>query len=311
MPATQSRRGWRPTDVFAVRPEDRAWWRRGGFLSASPSPGMRRILRALRRLYRERLTDRGRFALGALAVFAVLGAEVRRSQVFVLFAVGAGLLLLPALLALLPRPRVRLRTRLPQRLTARTPVALRVAVENTSGRALSDLLVRVRDPDGPVAALTVTPRESYVALGPGDSIEAPITIEAPRRGRYALRSPTAAAVDPLRLLATAPVGGDENATLVYPRFYTIDRFPVAMGRRYQPGGIPLSSNLGDSIEFVGTREYREGDPLRNIHWRSWARRGVRVGDQRVGLDRGPLQPQRVRRRHPRGRAGRLRGERRP
>jgi uncharacterized protein (DUF58 family) len=46
-----------------------------------------------------------------------------------------------------------------------------------------------------------------------------------------------------------------------------------MGRRYQPGGIPLASEVGDSLEFIGTREYREGDPLRKVHWRSWARLG--------------------------------------
>jgi uncharacterized protein (DUF58 family) len=63
---------------------------------------------------------------------------------------------------------------------------------------------------------------------------------------------------------------------VYPRFYTIDSFPFTVGRRYQPGGIPLSSHLGDSNEFIGAREYREGDPVRNIHWRSWARRGEPV-----------------------------------
>ena len=261
---------------FALTPEDRAWWQRGGFFSLSPSPGMRRLQRWAQRLYRERLTARGRFALGTLAVFAVLGVDPRRSQVFVLFAAVAGLLLLPTVLALLPRPWVRVRGRLPLRLTARTPVTVRVAVENLSSRPLPDLLVQIPASDERGALLTVTPRESYVALGTGDSVEAPITVEAPRRGRYTLRSPTVAAVDPLRLVATAPVGGDEQVTLVYPRFYTIDRFPVAPGRRYQPGGIPLSSHLGDSIEFVGTREYREGDPVRNIHWRSWARRGEPV-----------------------------------
>ena len=271
MVSAQGRRRWR-----ALTPEDRTWWQRGGFFSLSPSPGMRRLQRWAKRLYRERLTARGRFALGALAVFAVLGVDPRRSQVFVLFAAVAGLLLLPTVLALLPRPRVRLRARLPLRLTARTPVTLRVAVENVSGRPLPDLLVQVPSPDAASTFLKVAPQESYVALGVGDAIEAPITLEAPLRGRYTLRGPTVAAVDPLRLVATASVGGGEQVTLVYPRFYTIERFPVAPGRRYQPGGIPLSSHLGDSIEFVGTREYREGDPVRNIHWRSWARRGEPV-----------------------------------
>jgi uncharacterized protein (DUF58 family) len=49
-----------------------------------------------------------------------------------------------------------------------------------------------------------------------------------------------------------------------------------VGRRYQPGGIPLASTVGDSLEFVGVREYREGDPLRKIHWRSSARWGKPV-----------------------------------
>jgi len=61
--------------------------------------------------------------------------------------------------------------------------------------------------------------------------------------------------------------------LAYPRYCTLDALPLPVGRRYQPGGIPLASELGDSLEFVGTREYREGDPLRRIHWRSWARLG--------------------------------------
>jgi uncharacterized protein (DUF58 family) len=34
--------------------------------------------------------------------------------------------------------------------------------------------------------------------------------------------------------------------------------------------------VGDSAEFVGTRDYRPGDSLRSIHWPSWARRGAPV-----------------------------------
>src|SRR3989442_2313388 len=56
----------------------------------------------------------------------------------------------------------------------------------------------------------------------------------------------------------------------------MEYFEVRPGRRYQPGGIPLSSSTGDAIEFLGPREYREGDAVRSIHWRSWARRGEPV-----------------------------------
>jgi uncharacterized protein (DUF58 family) len=43
--------------------------------------------------------------------------------------------------------------------------------------------------------------------------------------------------------------------------------------RYQEGGVTLAANIGRSDEFVALREYRHGDPLRHIHWRSWARVG--------------------------------------
>ena len=44
-------------------------------------------------------------------------------------------------------------------------------------------------------------------------------------------------------------------------------------RKYQPGGVALASSIGESDEFVALRDYRAGDPMRRIHWRSWARVG--------------------------------------
>ena len=43
--------------------------------------------------------------------------------------------------------------------------------------------------------------------------------------------------------------------------------------RYQEGGVALAANIGRSEEFVSLREYRHGDPVRHIHWRSWAKTG--------------------------------------
>jgi uncharacterized protein (DUF58 family) len=38
----------------------------------------------------------------------------------------------------------------------------------------------------------------------------------------------------------------------------------------------MASHVGQSEDFVSLREYRSGDPVRHIHWRSWAKIGKPV-----------------------------------
>jgi uncharacterized protein (DUF58 family) len=138
-------------------------------------------------------------------------------------------------------------------------------VEPLEGRSYPDLQISLPS----VPGLTFRPAEIPAASGTA-------VLEPARRGRYELRGPRAQRTDPLGLMGTRGVSLPGQVLLVYPRYYTMERFDIPLGRRHQPGGIPLSSNTGDSVEFTGTRDYREGDPIRAIHWRSWARRGAPV-----------------------------------
>jgi uncharacterized protein (DUF58 family) len=121
-----------------------------------------------------------------------------------------------------------------------------------------------------------TPTEIPIVLGANKTAITQMQLQPAKRGRYELRGPRACRVDPLGLIGTRFVSWPDQVLLVYPRFFTMERFDIPLGRRHQPGGIPLSSNTGDSVEFTGTRDYREGDPIRAIHWKSWARRGQPV-----------------------------------
>jgi uncharacterized protein (DUF58 family) len=228
------------------------------------------------RVYEERFTARGRYALWATAAFALVGVDTRRTQVFQLFAVGFGLLAAASLYVFLRRARIGLEGRLPERLTASRVLPLALRVSGAEGRAVEDVLVGLPGSPSPGPAPHAAGAEAWVAVAPGGATDVTLQIAAPRRGRYLLRGATARLTDPLRLLAGPPARIQDQAVIVYPRYFTIDEMQVPLGRRYQPGGIPLTSSTGDAIEFVGTREYREGDPIRNIHWRSWARRGAPV-----------------------------------
>jgi len=234
------------------------------------------VLGVLLRAYEDRLTARGRALLWATLVLGAMGVDTRRSQIYVLFAVAMGALLLALLGDLAPRPRAVLQCALPSRATALVPVTFRARVTSLSGRHLPELRFAIPRPLRWGGSLRFEPGEAFLAVAPGNVTEVPVTLTAQRRGRYELRAPTLRLTDPLRLATGRGVAGSPQALLVYPRFFRLDAFPVPLGRRYQPGGIPLSSNTGDAIEFVGTRDYREGDAIKNIHWRSWARRGQPV-----------------------------------
>jgi len=234
------------------------------------------LLGPLVRAYESRFTSRGRALLGTLAVFAVVGIDTRRTQVYVLFAAAAGLFVMAALFAFRGRPRVQLACRLPARATARTPVRFTARIANDAGRALPDLLLSVPPPDEGGERVDLRPRDVALSVAAKDQTEVAFEMEVSRRGRYVLRGPRLESTDPFRFMRTTGVVLPDQVLLVYPRFYSMEQFSLPLGRRYQPGGIPLSSNTGDAIEFIGTRDYREGDPVRNIHWRSWARRGKPV-----------------------------------
>lgn len=228
------------------------------------------------REYRERLTARGRFLLVAMLLLALLGLDTRATQVYLLFAIASGLFVTAALFAFLPRPRVRVECRLPSRVAAATPLTIEARVSHPGGKPLPDLRLSFPRPHKWGSSIRFEPPEIFLDGGSGEPATAKVRFTALRRGQYLLRGPAAARTDPLRLAATRPVALPDQVLLAYPRFYRMEEFDVPQGRRYQPGGIPLSSSLGDSIEFVGTREYRAGDPLRWIHWRSWGRRGKPV-----------------------------------
>jgi uncharacterized protein (DUF58 family) len=61
--------------------------------------------------------------------------------------------------------------------------------------------------------------------------------------------------------------------LILPKRYPLPPIALPGAMRYQEGGVALAANVGRSEEFVALRDYRHGDPLRHIHWRSWAKTG--------------------------------------
>ncbi|PYX25562.1 MAG: hypothetical protein DMG82_04620 [Acidobacteria bacterium] len=228
------------------------------------------------RLYRERLTCRGQYLLWSMVVLAILGLDTRRTLVFWLFAMVAGLFAAAAAFTVIRRPRVHFDCRFPERATASRPVTVHARVSNAPAPVPSDLCLLFRQPPEGTGEISFHPTSVLLEEDEGTLAQACVEMRPARRGRYVVPGPVLGRTDPLRLMVSRGLDLPEHPLLVYPRFYSMHEFIVPLGRRHQPGGIPLTSSTGEAIEFVGTREYRPGDPVKNIHWRSWARRGEPV-----------------------------------
>lgn len=111
------------------------------------------------------------------------------------------------------------------------------------------------------------------ALHPNSETEIVIQITPSHRGVVRLTGITIARPDPLGFFHACKTVFLPQSVLILPKRYDLPPIGLPGTRRYQTGGVALASSIGDSEEFISLRDYRSGDPLRKIHWKSWAKTG--------------------------------------
>lgn len=229
--------------------------------------GLARSLTLFARLSRE-----GRVLLAMTCVAGLFSADLGRTQTHVLVFTTASLLVA----ALLFTPGYRLagvaaRISVPRRVTVGHEVAITLSLHNEGQREHS--AVRWEPPllpwDGSFRGGT-----SPVVQLPGGG-EATCVIRAcfVARGQHHLDPFRAVELLPLRLSQGAPLCTASARFIVVPRVARVLSVTTPPNRRRQPGGVARASRTGDSTDLLGVRPYRAGDPVRDLHARSWARHG--------------------------------------
>lgn len=108
-------------------------------------------------------------------------------------------------------------------------------------------------------------------LAAGESVRMTIHVKPSRRGRYTLPSVRAFSTFPFNLFRNQLGRLGPQTILVLPQYQRLQQIRLDVGTRYQPGGVSLASQIGESPEYIGNREYLPGDSLRHIDFKSWAR----------------------------------------
>lgn len=258
---------------------------------------------------RRRFTTAGILSLGVAAAAAALGLDTTQTVDYQAFTFLFCLLSLAMIWRHLFRPRLLLGRSLPRFGTVGEAFPYVITVRNLGSRAERGISVR-EDADEPVPTLEEFAAETgdrskparfirwtgfdrYAELRrrgrisglkeiplpdlPGsDTCEVSAELVPPRRGKLVLRGLEVSRPDPLGIFKAFRRDRSGAAVLVLPKRYPVPRLALPGVRRYQQGGVALSSAVGESQEFVSLRDYRPGDPLRRIHWRTWARTGKPV-----------------------------------
>jgi uncharacterized protein (DUF58 family) len=94
-----------------------------------------------------------------------------------------------------------------------------------------------------------------------------------RRGRYKVGPTTIIASDPFGLVIADTRSTDTAELIVQPRTDTLA--PLTLPIAWRDGAATLSHSVGvGGSDDASVREFRHGDDLRKIHWRSTARTGA-------------------------------------
>jgi uncharacterized protein (DUF58 family) len=215
------------------------------------------------------LTTRGRAFVAA--ALAVLGCAILLGQRDLL-RIGALLAVLPALSAFyVGRARDQLaceRLVTPTRVPAGAPARITLRLSNRSRLPTGTLLLEDRLP----YALGSRPRLVLERLAGQRTSTVAYTVHAEVRGRYELGPLTIRVTDPFGLCQLTRVFPTAARLTVVPAVETIPTVRLA-GESVGSDDSRARSVAIHGEDDAATREYRHGDDLRRVHWRSTARAG--------------------------------------
>ncbi|HEY3321778.1 MAG TPA: DUF58 domain-containing protein [Planctomycetota bacterium] len=234
-----------------------------------------RALRWIWIFYTRRMTRAARLLLWPTVGFLAYTSASLDYQAFVPACYMLIVWIIALLVGMFYRPTVRLEVAHAQRTTAGESMTVNFEIEQLGRRPGLDLYI---SPQALPGEIRCNPEDGVMVptLSPGQNARGRLDLLCQRRGVYRL-GPWEVKTDfPFGVFCSVQSVATSRSFLVGPHFTPLARLEIPAGRRYQPGGIAMAAQMGDSAEFIGDREYRDGDNVRDIDWRATARLNIPI-----------------------------------
>ena len=227
-------------------------------------------------------TKRAAVVLGVGCLLVLAGATAQAGWLFVLAAGVLGL----AVGSLIVRHRlatVEISRSVPRRARVGDDVRAGITVFNPTTRGIPLFVIE----DGYPAFAPV--RVAVEGLDAGATAEIELVRRAATRGIFDQGTVTLSSGSPFGLARSRRQRTMASELTVVPRWAELNSFPILEPSSSPSDVLHERARTGAGQEYLGVREYRAGDPLRSVHWRSTARAGrliVREYEQEIATRLG-------------------------
>ena len=258
----------------------------------------------------KRFTPIGLGVLVSLVASVIIGLDTKQTVAYQIFAFLLAVVIIAIACSYFFRPRIEVQRNLPSFATVGIKFFYGVSVVNKGKQKQSGLqfieeisypkfnlaqfkrIIKLSQQKGSFISLTyaylgwlkaiareqkaTTKAISLPTLQPQTEIAVKGEITPTHRGIVKLQGISILRPDPFNIFRASKTLNLPQSLLVLPKRYQLPVINLPGSRMSQSGSVSLASSVGDSEEFVSLRDYRPGDALRNIHWKSWAKIGKPV-----------------------------------
>ena len=215
---------------------------------------------------KRRPTKRAVVVIGIGALLVMAGATAQAGWLFVL---AAGVLGLVASSFIVKHRlgTIEIVRRMPQRARVGDDVRAGLTVANRSRASVP--MFALEDPFGAFDPVIV----GVERLGAGARAEIELVRRATSRGVHEAGAITMTSGAPFGLVRSRRIRHIRTPFTVVPRWVELASFPILEPSSSPSEVLHERARTGAGEEYLGVREYRPGDPLRAVHWRTTARAG--------------------------------------